>query len=196
MNGGEDSSADAGRRKEGSDPSKGGQILQSFSPPTFTHLLLPLLHNTDNPPTRSHSPAMSETIKSTSIFSPVPSVARRTDPLRSISAISATPIAPPSHPHQTPPTTSHVFPSFPFRRGPLSDVCSLPQSETVQGTMDSASKEGNKSIAKVRSSPVRRGLDGETDVADRSCSSSAFALHRTPTRESLREPTRAFRPLG
>lgn len=62
--------------------------------------------------------------------------------------------------------------------------------------MDSASKEGNKSIAKVRSSPVRRGLDGETDVADRSCSSSAFALHRTPTRESLREPTREFRPLG
>lgn len=76
-------------------PQKGGQILRSFSPPTFTHLLLPLLHNTDNPPTRSHSPAMSETIKSTSIFSPVPSVTRRTNPLRSISAISATPIAPP-----------------------------------------------------------------------------------------------------
>lgn len=62
--------------------------------------------------------------------------------------------------------------------------------------MDSASKEGNKSIAKVRSSPDRLGLDEETEVADRSCSSSVFALHRTPTRESLREPTRAFRLLG
>lgn len=81
---------------------------------------------------------------------------------------------PPSHPHQMPPTTSYVFPSFPLRRGPLSDVCSLPQSETVQGTMDSASKEGNKSIAKVHSSSDWLGPDGEIDVVDRSCSSSAL----------------------